>query len=86
MKAISRDLANCQLFPSIVNTRGTEMAESSQKTYGCLWQDCGFETPHSDDMVRHLNFHSFHTKIKSVGLVILKGKLFRFIVFFFFFF
>ena len=35
-------------------------------------QDCGFETPHNDDMVRHLNFHSFHTKIKSVGAVILR--------------
>ena len=35
-------------------------------------QDCGFETPHNEDMVRHLNFHSFHTKIKSVGAVILR--------------
>ena len=40
---------------------------SSQKTFGCLWQDCGFETTSSGEMIRHLNFHAFHTKIKSHG-------------------
>ena len=39
---------------------------------GCLWQDCGFETLLHEDIVRHLNFHSFHSKIKEVGSVILK--------------
>ena len=36
--------------------------------FGCLWTDCGFETPSSEEMVRHINFHSFHTKIKCHGL------------------
>ena len=37
------------------------------KVFGCLWADCGFETPDSEEMVRHINFHAFHTKIKCHG-------------------
>ena len=36
-------------------------------TFACLWQSCGFETINSHEMVRHINFHSFHTKIKCHG-------------------
>jgi len=36
--------------------------------FGCLWTECGFETPSSEEMVRHINFHAFHTKIKCHGL------------------
>ena len=36
-------------------------------SFGCLWQGCGFETISSHEMVRHINFHSFHTKIKCHG-------------------
>ena len=28
-------------------------------------QECGFETTDSGEIIRHLNFHSFHTKIKA---------------------
>ena len=34
----------------------------------CLWAECGFEALSSEEMVRHINFHSFHTKIKCHGL------------------
>ena len=34
----------------------------------CLWADCYFESPVSEEMVRHINYHSFHTKLKSRGL------------------
>jgi len=43
-----------------------------QKTFGCLWQGCGFETTNSGEIIRHLNFHSFHTKIKSHASSILE--------------
>jgi hypothetical protein len=46
--------------------------EGDKNTFGCLWQGCGYETNNSGDMVRHLNFHSFHTKIKSHGSSVLR--------------
>ena len=36
-------------------------------SFGCLWLGCGFECISSQEMVRHINFHSFHTKIKCHG-------------------
>ena len=36
-------------------------------SFGCLWLGCGFETINSQEMVRHINFHAFHTKIKCHG-------------------
>ena len=36
-------------------------------TFSCLWHECGFETINSQEMVRHINFHAFHTKIKCHG-------------------
>lgn len=38
-----------------------------QSVFLCLWADCGFETAASPEMVRHINFHGFHTKIKGHG-------------------
>jgi len=35
--------------------------------FACLWAHCGFETFNSEEMVRHIHFHSFHTKIKCHG-------------------
>ena len=35
--------------------------------FACLWAGCGFESSYSDEMVRHIHFHSFHTKIKCHG-------------------
>ena len=39
-----------------------------EDVFACLWAECGFESPSSEEMVRHINFHSFHTKIKCHGL------------------
>ena len=36
-------------------------------SFGCLWLGCGFESISSQEMVRHINFHAFHTKIKCHG-------------------
>ena len=36
-------------------------------SFACLWNLCGFETINSQEMVRHINFHAFHTKVKCHG-------------------
>ena len=36
-------------------------------SFACLWNLCGFETANSQEMVRHINFHAFHTKSKCHG-------------------
>jgi hypothetical protein len=39
--------------------------------YVCLWEQCGFESADSNEITRHVNFHSYHTKIKCIGSNIL---------------
>jgi hypothetical protein len=39
--------------------------------YACLWESCGFESADSNEIVRHVNFHSYHTKINCIGSNIL---------------
>ena len=41
--------------------------EEMQDMFACLWAECGFETGSSEEMVRHIHFHGFHTKIKCHG-------------------
>lgn len=36
-------------------------------TYVCQWCECGFATTNSHDLIRHLYFHGFHTKVKWLG-------------------
>ena len=48
--------------------------QQKKKTFGCKWQFCQFETKISKDVVRHIHYHSFHTKIKCHGLNILKVR------------
>lgn len=43
------------------------------EVYKCLWESCDFETPNSDEVTRHVNFHSYHTKVKCVGSLICKS-------------
>jgi len=38
-----------------------------QQLFGCLWQDCDHQTPSSGEIVRHIHFHTYHTKLKSRG-------------------
>merc|ERR1712126_721967 len=40
----------------------------------CLWMDCGFKTPSSQEMVRHANFHGFHTKLKAHGQAVMSRE------------
>lgn len=40
--------------------------------YGCLWQDCLFVTTSLSEVVRHINFHTFHTNLKSIGAEIVR--------------
>lgn len=44
--------------------------------YACLWGTCGFKSVDSSELMRHVNFHSYHTKLKSIGSNILaRSKL-----------
>jgi len=45
-----------------------------QDMFACLWDDCGFECPNSKEMVRHINYHSVHTKLKSLGFNMIKTQ------------
>lgn len=43
--------------------------------YLCLWQDCGFcSLESSADLVRHVYFHCYHTKLKQWGLRALQSQ------------
>lgn len=42
--------------------------------YICYWRECGFACPTTEELDRHIFFHAFHTKIKSLGTVVLKEK------------
>lgn len=33
----------------------------------CVWEDCGFETSDQKEMIRHIYYHAYHTKIKCLG-------------------
>ncbi|TRY70594.1 hypothetical protein TCAL_07329 [Tigriopus californicus] len=52
-----------------VTVRLTESGDSStvDRVFVCLWQECGFETPRAREMIRHINYHAYHTKIKWLG-------------------
>lgn len=38
------------------------------EVYACLWSDCTYETAIDVDMMKHVNFHAFHTKLKCIGM------------------
>jgi hypothetical protein len=39
--------------------------------YACLWGPCDFESVDSSELMRHINYHSYHTKLKCIGSNIL---------------
>lgn len=52
-----------------------ELFVSVLEEYTCLWQDCGFCSPESSaDLVRHVYFHCYHTKLKQWGLKALQSQ------------
>lgn len=38
------------------------------EVYACLWSGCTHETAIDVDIMRHVNFHAFHTKLKCIGM------------------
>lgn len=46
----------------------------TDEEHNCLWRDCGFCSVEGDaELLRHMFFHCYHTKLKQWGLAILKG-------------
>nr|XP_060643457.1 histone H4 transcription factor [Anolis sagrei ordinatus]XP_060643458.1 histone H4 transcription factor [Anolis sagrei ordinatus] len=47
----------------------------SLEEYSCLWQECGFCSPENPaELVRHVYFHCYHTKLKQWGLQALQSQ------------
>lgn len=43
--------------------------------FSCLWQECGFcSVDNSADLIRHVYFHCYHTKLKQWGLQALQSQ------------
>ena len=49
---------------------------SDNKDYICQWRGCNHQSPSSSEIVRHVHFHSFHTKLKSHGRNVVKARRF----------
>ncbi|KAL0270520.1 UNVERIFIED_CONTAM: hypothetical protein PYX00_007906 [Menopon gallinae] len=49
-----------------------ENRDSGVDFYCCLWESCGFDSTNRNVVVRHVNYHSYHTKIKAIGTRIMK--------------
>uniref|UniRef100_UPI00398E3EC7 histone H4 transcription factor n=1 Tax=Pristiophorus japonicus TaxID=55135 RepID=UPI00398E3EC7 len=46
-----------------------------QEEHQCLWADCGFYSVKSSaDLIRHVYFHAYHTKLKHWGLQSLQAQ------------
>ncbi|RZF45686.1 hypothetical protein LSTR_LSTR013265 [Laodelphax striatellus] len=54
-------------FISHVETHAKEICDSCEETLQCLWRECGFETTDKTEAEVHVNFHAYHTKLKSIG-------------------
>lgn len=48
--------------------------EENEEVYSCQWESCDFETPNGDEVTRHVNFHSYHTKVKFIGSLVCKRE------------
>lgn len=46
----------------------------TEEVHSCLWQDCGFCSVECDgEMLRHMLFHCYHSKLKQWGSAMLKA-------------
>ena len=59
---------NCMVWNGLKNWRQMVCIAG---VYACLWESCGFESSDSSEIMRHVNYHSYHTKIKCIGSNIL---------------
>ena len=47
----------------------------AEEEFSCLWRECGFCSPdNSADLIRHVYFHCYHTKLKQWGLQALQSQ------------
>ncbi|KAG0710740.1 Histone H4 transcription factor [Chionoecetes opilio] len=46
----------------------------SSDGYLCYWRECDFACSTKEEMDRHVYFHAFHAKIKSIGLVLMEER------------
>jgi len=44
-----------------------KVLENGGEEHVCCWKDCSFNTTNKDDLLRHLYFHGYHTKVKWFG-------------------
>lgn len=60
-------------FVQHVSTHQPQIENRDSGTmYCCLWDSCGFDSSSHDTVLRHINYHAYHTKIKSIGSSIMK--------------
>ncbi|XP_047548794.1 histone H4 transcription factor isoform X2 [Lutra lutra] len=52
-----------------------EEEDPLEEEFSCLWQECGFcSMDNSADLIRHVYFHCYHTKLKQWGLQALQSQ------------
>lgn len=61
---------NMELFLSHVAEHAGQVGvvyKGEEASITCMWEDCGFETFDQKEMIRHIYYHAYHTKIKCLG-------------------
>ncbi|XP_062844639.1 histone H4 transcription factor [Trichomycterus rosablanca] len=53
----------------------SEEPDLPEEVQSCLWRDCGFcSVQYDGELLRHMLFHSYHTKLKQWGSAMLKAN------------
>ncbi|XP_057373013.1 histone H4 transcription factor-like [Daphnia carinata] len=61
---------NMELFLSHVADHAGQVVvvtTGEETSLTCIWEDCGFETSDQKEIIRHIYYHAYHTKIKCLG-------------------